>query len=180
MSGVDIAVLLIRIAVGGTMIAHGYHHLWGGGGIAGTTRWFAALGMRPARLHAVLSGVGELTAGAALVIGLLTPLAAAFVVGTMVVAGVTAHRRNGFFVFRDGYEYVLLIAVVCAGIGLTGPGAISVDAAIGWPGWLSGGVGVAIAAGGGVLGAVGLLAATWRPETPARKSEVDTADAPAD
>ena len=160
----DLAVLLIRLVVGGTMIVHGYNHLWGGGGIAGTTRWFASLGMRPARLHATLSGVGEVGSGAALLIGLCTPLAAAFVVGTMVVAGVTAHRRNGFFVFKDGYEYVLMIAVVCAAIGLTGPGTISVDHAIGWAGWLSGGPGVAIAVGAGVLGAIGLLAATWRPE----------------
>ena len=163
MTSLDLGLALIRVVVGVTMIAHGYNHLWGGGGVAGTTRWFASLGMRPARLHAVLSGAGELAAGGALALGFCTPLAAAFVVGTMAVAGVTAHRRNGFFVFKDGYEYVLLIAVVCAGLGLAGPGAISADHAIGWTGWLSAGPGVAVSVGGGVLGAAGLLAATWRP-----------------
>ncbi|HEX2264314.1 MAG TPA: DoxX family membrane protein [Pseudonocardiaceae bacterium] len=44
----------------------------------------------------MLSGVRELAVGTALAIGLLIPLTAAFVVGTMVAAGVTAHRRNGF------------------------------------------------------------------------------------
>ncbi|MDQ3762862.1 MAG: DoxX family protein [Actinomycetota bacterium] len=161
MTVVDIAVALLRVVVGLTMVAHGYNHLWGGGGLAGTTRWFGSLGLRPPKLHAVLSGAGELAAGSALVIGLLTPLAAAFVVGAMVIAGVTAHRPNGFFVFKDGYEYVLMISVVCAVIGLLGPGTVSVDWLLGID--VGGVVGLAIVAGLGVLGAVVLLAATWRP-----------------
>jgi putative oxidoreductase len=163
MNEIDVAVLLLRVIVGATMITHGYNHLWGGGGLAGTARWFGSLGMRPPRLHALLSGAGEIAAGAALVIGLLTPLAAAFVVGTMVVAGVTAHRRNGFFVFKDGYEYVLMIAVVCAALALVGPGTVSVDRLAGWDDTLAGSLGIAVAVGGGVLGAAVLLAATWRP-----------------
>lgn len=165
MTGVDgdTAVLLLRLVVGLTMMAHGYNHLWGRGGLAGTTRWFGSLGLRPPRLHAVLSGVGELGSGAALAIGLLTPLAAAFVVGTMVVAGVTTHRRNGFFVFQEGYEYVLMIAVVCAAIGLLGPGSVSVDEFLGLAGAFDGVTGLVLSAGLGVLGAAALLAATWRP-----------------
>ncbi|MEV6876484.1 DoxX family protein [Amycolatopsis sp. NPDC051128] len=163
MTAADTAALLVRLVIGATMAAHGYNHLWGGGGVAGTARWFASLGMRPARLHAVLSGAGELAAGAALAAGFLTPLAAAFVIGTMAVAGITAHRANGFFVFKDGYEYVLMIAVICVALALAGPGGFSLDHAIGWDGALSGGAGLAIAAGGGLAGAVLLLAATWRP-----------------
>ncbi|MBE8516985.1 DoxX family protein [Amycolatopsis sp. H6(2020)] len=163
MTTADTAALLVRLVVGTTMAVHGYNHLWGGGGVDGTARWFASLGMRPARLHAVLSGAGELAAGAALAAGLLTPLAAAFVIGTMAVAGVTAHRNNGFFVFKDGYEYVLMIAVVCAALALVGPGGFSLDRAFGWDGVLTGGAGFGIAAGGGLAGAVLLLAATWRP-----------------
>ena len=160
MTVVDTAVLLLRIVVGLTMVAHGYNHLRS---LEGTAQWFGSLGMRPPKLHAMLSGVGELAAGAALTIGLLTPLAAAFVVGTMVVAGVTTHRDNGFFVFKSGYEYVLMIAVVCAVIGLLGPGVASVDALLGLDTALDGTVGLLLAAGLGVVGAVVLLAATWRP-----------------
>jgi putative oxidoreductase len=163
MTAADTAVALLRVVVGLTMMAHGYNHLWGRGGLAGTARWFGSLGMRPPRLHAVLSGAGELAAGFALAIGLLTPLAAAFVVGTMVVAGITAHRPNGFFVFKDGYEYVLMISVVCAVIGLLGPGAASVDRLLGIDEALAGAVGLALTVGLGVVGAAVLLAATWRP-----------------
>lgn len=163
MTVVDTAVLLLRLVVGLTMMAHGYNHIWGGGGLAGTARWFGSMGLRPPTLHAVLSGAGELGAGAALAIGLLTPLAAAFVVGVMVIAGVVAHRRNGFFVFKDGYEYVLVIAVVCAAIGLLGPGVASVDHLLGVDRSLAGGTGLALTVGLGVVGAAVLLAATWRP-----------------
>lgn len=163
MDTVDIAAVLLRVVVGLTLVAHGYNHLWGRGGLAGTARWFASLGLRPPKLHAVLSGVGELAAGAALAIGLLTPLAAAFVVGTMVTAGITTHRRNGFFVFKEGYEYVLMIGVVCAVIGLLGPGTVSVDRLLGIDAALAGVVGFSLTVGLGVLGAAVLLAATWRP-----------------
>lgn len=164
MTSVDIAIVLLRVVVGLTLVAHGYNHVWGGGGLAGTTRWFGSLGLRPPKLHAVLSSAGELVAGVSLAIGFLTALAAAFVVGAMVVAGVANHRPNGFFVFRDGYEYVLMIGVVCAAIGLLGPGTASLDRWLGTE--VAGATGLVIVVGGGVLGATVLLAATWRPARP--------------
>jgi putative oxidoreductase len=123
MSGVDVAILVLRLAVGGTMIAHGCNHAFGGGRLAGTAGWFESIGIRPGRLHAVLATLVELGAGAMLVVGLLTPLAAAGVVGTMGVALVANHMHNGFFVFRpgEGYEYVLNLIV--AAIALGGLGA---------------------------------------------------------
>jgi putative oxidoreductase len=163
MSSIDVAALVLRLVVGLTMAAHGYNHVFGGGGLAGTTRWFASMGLRPAKVHALLSGVGELACGLGLVAGLITPLCAAFVVGTMTVAGVAVHRKNGFFVFKDGFEYVLVLAVACVVLGLLGPGTASLDHLLGLDDVLDGGVGAAIAAGAGLLGAAGLLAACWRP-----------------
>lgn len=163
MTDLDVATLVLRAALGATMAAHGYNHLLGPGGLAGTTRWFASIGLRPAKVHAALSGFGELACGIGLIAGLLTPLCAAFVVGTMTVAGVTVHRRNGFFIFKEGFEYVLILAVMSLVLGLLGPGTISVDSALGLSDSLAGALGVLIAAGG-VLGAALLLAVSWRPE----------------
>lgn len=59
------------------------------------------IGIRPGKAHALLATVTELGAGALLVAGLLTPLAAAGVVGTMAVALIANHRENGFFIFRQ-------------------------------------------------------------------------------
>jgi uncharacterized membrane protein YphA (DoxX/SURF4 family) len=77
MNSVNIAALVLRLAVGGTMIAHGWNHAFGGGKLPGTARWFESIGIRPGRLHALFATVTELGAGALLVLGLLTPLAAA-------------------------------------------------------------------------------------------------------
>ncbi len=97
---VDLGLLILRVAVGGTMIAHGYNHVFRGGKIAGTGRWFESLGMKPGVLHAWLASLTELFAGGALVVGLLTPFAAGACMGVMLVALITNHRKNGFFIFR--------------------------------------------------------------------------------
>ena len=59
-----------------------------------------------------------------LIVGFLTPLAAAGVVGVMTVALITNHLKNGFFIFRpgEGYEYVLNLAVAALALGALGPG----------------------------------------------------------
>lgn len=164
-----VALLIVRVIIGLTMIAHGYNHWRGGGRIEGTARWFAGLGLRNGRLQAWLSVITEIGAGALLLLGLATPLACAAVISVMLVAGILAHRPNGFFVFKDGYEYVLLIAAVTLALALLGPGRFSLDNALGTDvtGWAGGGIALLAA----LVGTAGLLATFWRPtakaETPA-------------
>ena len=121
------ALLLVRAVVGITMIAHGYNHWRGGGRIEGTARWFSGLGLRHGTLQAWMSVVTEIGAGTLLIVGLLTPLACAAVISVMLIAGLLAHRPNGFFVFRDGYEYVLVLSVVSLALAALGPGRWSAD-----------------------------------------------------
>jgi putative oxidoreductase len=165
MEPADLALLLIRIVVGGTMMAHGVNHWVGGGKIAGTASWFEGLGLRHGRLQAWASVVTEIGAGALLVLGLLTSLASAAVISITLVAGLLAHRRNGFFVFKDGYEYVLVLAVVAASLAMLGPGEVSLDRAIDID--LDGWTGLVLSVGVAVVATAGLLATTWRP-APAR------------
>ncbi|MEU9024444.1 DoxX family protein [Actinomadura sp. NPDC048394] len=164
-AGADIASLVLRISVGGTLIAHGWNHAFGGGKIEGTAGWFESMGLRPGRLHALMATGTELGAGLLLILGLLTPVAAAGAVGTMAVALITAHLRNGFFIFRpgQGYEYVVMIILVACGLGALGGGTVSLDRALTMSDDLSGWTGLIIAAGTGILGAALLLAAFWRP-----------------
>jgi putative oxidoreductase len=174
---VDLAGLLLRLILGVTMIAHGYNHIWGGGKIAGTGRWFASLGLKPGPLHAWLASLTELGAGAMLIVGLFNPLAAAGVVGVMTVALITNHFKNGFFIFRpgEGYEYVLNLAVAALALGALGPGKYSIDKFIGHQ--PSAYKGLAITAVAGIGGALLLLAVFWRPEKPEKKD--DAAETPA-
>jgi putative oxidoreductase len=166
---VDIAALVLRAVVGGTIIAHGWNHAFGGGRLPGTARWFESIGIRPGRVHALFATLTELLAGALLLAGLLNALAAAAVLGTMLVALVANHRKNGFFIFRpgEGYEYVLMISLVACAMAALGAGRISLDqllgldkiAGFGLAGWT--GLLVAVMGGGG--GAALLLATSWRP-----------------
>src|SRR5262245_43996698 len=161
---VNLALLLLRLAVGATMVAHGYNHVWRGGKIAGTGRWFESLGMKPGWLHAWLASITELVAGAMLIVGLLTPAAAGAIVGVLVVAWITNHRTAGFFVFRrptEGWEYVMNLATAAFALGCLGAGEWSLDNAIDFDpsGWW----GFAITAVIGIGGALGLLVVFWRP-----------------
>ena len=163
MDAVDVGALLLRLVVGGTLVAHGWNHMFGGGRLPGTARWFASIGFRHSRVHALLASVGEVAAGASLVLGLLTAAGAAAVVATMLVALVANHWRNGFFIFRpgEGYEYVLMISVVAMAIGALGPGRISLDHALGID--LRGWGGLVLAAAGGAVAAALVLVVSWRP-----------------
>lgn len=157
-----VALLLVRVVVGITMIAHGLNHWRGGGRIEGTARWFTGLGLRRGKLQAWLSVVTEVGAGVLLLVGLLTPLACAAVISVMLVAGILAHRPNGFFVFKDGYEYVLVLSVITLALAMLGPGRLSIDAASGIDvtGWAGGGIALGVA----VAATAGMLAVFWRPQ----------------
>ena len=63
MNSVNIAALVLRLVIGGTMIAHGWNHAFGGGKLPGTARWFESVGIRPGRVHALAATVTELGAG---------------------------------------------------------------------------------------------------------------------
>jgi putative oxidoreductase len=169
---VDLALLIFRCAVGAVFIAHGVNHIYGGGKIEGTGRWFESLGMKPGIVHAWVASITEIGAGALLVLGLLTAFGGAGVVGVMLVAWITNHLKNGFFIFRpgEGWEYVMVLTVCGLVLATVGPGEWSIDNAVGnslttlW-GWK----GLLIAVVAGVGGTALLLLTSWRPE--AKSSE---------
>lgn len=123
-------LLLIRVVIGLSFAAHGTQKLFGwfgGGGIAGTGGFFESIGLKPGKPLAVLAGLGELGGGLFFALGLLTPLAAAVITMTMLVAIVTVTGRNGYWATSNGYEYGLAVIVVAVGIALVGPGAYALD-----------------------------------------------------
>jgi putative oxidoreductase len=163
----NLSVLVLRVVLGIVFLAHGINHVFRGGKIAGTARWFESLGMKPGVLHAWLASLTEIGSGVLLLAGFLTPLAGAGVVGTMLVAWITNHLKNGFFIFRpgEGYEYVMTLTLVALAIAGLGAGEWSLDNAAGiFEHPSMGGFLIGLLAGGG--GAAALLAVFWRP--PAR------------
>ena len=162
---IDLALLLLRLGVGVVMLAHGIRHIFGGGKIKGTAGWFGSMGMRMPLLQAWLASLTEIGAGVLLVLGLMTPLAGAGVVGVMAVALIINHLKNGFFIFYkgEGYEYVMTLLLCGIAVGTIGPGSWSLDDALEINDDLIGTTGLLIALGAGGLGALLLLALFWRP-----------------
>lgn len=159
----NLALLVLRVAVGATIFAHGWNHLFRGGKVQGTAGWFESLGMKPGILHAWFASVVELGAGVMLILGLLMPLAGAAVMGTMLVAWITNHRTNGFFIFRpgEGWEYVMNLTFAGFALGVLGAGEWSLDHVldIEW----SPAARLAVTAAAGILTPLVTLAIFWRP-----------------
>ncbi|HVT77508.1 MAG TPA: DoxX family protein [Acidimicrobiales bacterium] len=129
---VDVALLVIRIAAGCTLAAHGAQKLFGwfgGHGIEGTGGFMESLGFP--RAHAWLAGLTEFAGGLGLAVGLITPLAGAAVAGVMfTVIAVSVHK--GFFNMNGGFEFPLLIAAAGVALPFSGAGRVSVDHLLGW------------------------------------------------
>jgi putative oxidoreductase len=131
-AGTDVALLALRLVLAAGMGMHGLVKVFGffgGPGLHvfghvlqgyGFSRGITALSW--------ITGLTEVLGGAALVVGLLTPLAAAglFGVGMSIVI---AKSGGGFFEGQGtGYEFELTLAVVALALLLTGAGRYSIDA----------------------------------------------------
>jgi putative oxidoreductase len=130
----NLGLLIIRLAVGLTLAAHGAQKLFGlfgGGGLAGTAEMMEKVGLRPGRVYALLAGLTETCGGLLLALGLITPAASAAILANMIVAAAVVHLRNGFFVHKGGWEYNLVLAASALGVAFAGPGAFSLDAVLG-------------------------------------------------
>ncbi|MYT27529.1 DoxX family membrane protein [Streptomyces sp. SID8354] len=104
-SAPDWGLLLIRLTLGLLTAAHGSQKLFGlfgGNGLSATDKAFASLGYRPGKVFALIGSLSEFLGGLGLAAGLLTPLAAAALIGVMInavatVTGVRRVRRCGRF-----------------------------------------------------------------------------------
>ncbi|NMD54750.1 MULTISPECIES: DoxX family protein [Tsukamurella] len=141
----DLGLLVLRVAVGVILVAHGIQKLfgiWGGPGIDGFAAYLQngadpSLGFeRFTKIIAIATGVVELGGGAMLILGLLTPIAAAGAVGVMLSATLfkltTAGNGFVFFAQDKGVEFELLLLLASVAIILTGPGRLSLDFNRGW------------------------------------------------
>ena len=161
----DAALLTLRVTAGLVFLAHGIKHARAR---EGTTNWFASIGFKAPKFQWFATTATEIAVPVLLVAGLLTSFAAAGLIAVMFVAFWVVHRKAGFFItayFKagvEGWEYVLLFAIVGFVIAVAGPGSISLDDAMGIANNLDGWVGLVIGAGG-LAAAAGLIATFWRP-----------------
>ena len=125
----DLGLLMLRLGVGGTLVAHGTQKLFGwfgGGGPVGTAGVFEAMGFRPGRPHAIAAGLGETGSGALLALGLGTPVAGAGAAATMATAA-SVLAPKGFFAQSGGLEHPGVVGAAAASLAVAGPGRYSLD-----------------------------------------------------
>lgn len=161
----NFAVLLARVWIGIMIFAHGWKHVKSIRSGPGMANWFESLGLKPGPLHAWAVTLTEVTLPVMLLAGFLTPLAYGGVCALMVVALLTNHIRNGFFLTsaKEGYEYVATVAVVCITLGALGPGKWSLDHAFDLTFPFEPKKALIVTAAVGIGGALLFLAAFWRP-----------------
>jgi putative oxidoreductase len=132
--GLDFALLVLRLVIGGTFVAHSLQKLfglWGGLGIDGFARYLGSFGFSQTTLLAWITGIGELAGGALLILGLFTPIGAAALLA--VSANVIYLKWNaGFFDPPAGFEREALLAAGSFVFLFTGAGRVSLDRPTPW------------------------------------------------
>jgi putative oxidoreductase len=136
----DLGLLLLRAAVGATLVAHGLQKtfgLWGGQSLDSFKNTLSGMGYQHAEVLMYLAPGTEIVAGVLLVLGLFTPLAAAAGLAYLInelAAHVAAQRNAGYigFFLPNGDEYLILLTVALIAIILAGPGLYGFDAGRGW------------------------------------------------
>jgi putative oxidoreductase len=120
----DLGLLLLRLAVGGTIWAHGAQKLlgwFGGPGWRGTLGFMGAMHIPP--IAAWLSILAEFFGGIALVTGVGARIAALAIAIDMLVALLVVHLKNGFFLGeKPGIEYVFVLGTAALSLAIMGPG----------------------------------------------------------
>jgi putative oxidoreductase len=130
---VTAGLLVLRLVLGLTLAAHGAQKLFGwfeGPGLTGFADNLESLGVRPGRFWAIVSAAVEFGGGLLVALGLLTPVAALFLVGDLLIAILTVHLARGFWNHDGGFEFPLTLIGGLIALSLVGPGSFSLDRVI--------------------------------------------------
>lgn len=153
----DIGLLLLRLVVGGLFAAHGAQKVFGvlgGLGLPETTRIVSGLGfVAHGSTLAWALGIGELVLGIFLVVGLLTPIAAAGLLAVKIVAVAVTWGTVPLFASAgaNAVELHVLLGGGAAALLFAGAGRVALDSGRTWQrrplpyAWLSLIVGVGVA-----------------------------------
>ncbi|HVR76120.1 MAG TPA: DoxX family protein [Planctomycetota bacterium] len=139
-TGADIGLLILRLTLGGIMIAHGVQKIMVENGVAKFADTLAGIGVSYQPLAMAITAITtEIGGGFLVVLGLFSRLAALAIAVLMGVAIVLVHWKNGFWLpleitpeavagqkIPQGFEYCLALLSMALCILFAGPGHIRV------------------------------------------------------
>lgn len=126
----DVAVLGARLALGGSIAAHGAQKLFGAFGGPGpekAAQMMHSLGLRPGDRYATMASATEMTSGALIALGALGPVGPAMLAAVMLVAVETVHRPKGYWASGGGYELNVMYTAIALLLANHGYGSLSID-----------------------------------------------------
>jgi putative oxidoreductase len=139
----DLALLLLRVVIGGIVMPHGLLKLGlvgKGGSIPGVAGWFNSMGLRPGLFWAYVAVLAEAGGGLLTVLGLGGPIGPGVLAADLIVVTIVAHWPQGFWAGggKVGWEFPVPLAAGGLAIALAGNGALSLDRLLGlvYPDWL--------------------------------------------
>src|SRR5258708_10084532 len=94
----DVALLVLRVVVGGVVMQHGLLKLgWvgKGGSVKGVAGWFNGLGLKPGLFWTLVAIAAEAGGGLLMVLGLGRPLGPPFPAGDLLLAHLIPHVPPG-------------------------------------------------------------------------------------
>ena len=130
----DLSYLVVRLAVGGTVLTHGWPKLTGAGVAAFASGSLARRGIEPSLPLAYVVFFNEIVGSICVMLGLFTRLVAASLAIEFAVITFVAHWGNGYVWTSagGGWEYPLLCGLLLFAIALRGGGPYSLDRKFGW------------------------------------------------
>ncbi len=123
-------LLIYRVALGGTMMLHGYPKVKDGAKQAG--QWMKSMGIPS--WTASLAMILEFFGGILLITGLLTRIISAFIAVFMfsnIIMKKTKMKASYVAMDKPSYEVDVLYLILAVTLAIIGPGAISIDHLIG-------------------------------------------------
>ena len=130
----ELGLLALRAATGGLLAGHGAQKLFGafeGPGLTGTAGFMEMLGLKPGRVWGTTAAVAEFGGGTLTALGLLNPLGPLGIMSAMAMASATAHWGKPIWAAKGGAELAVTNFAAALAVATVGPGAYSLDHALG-------------------------------------------------
>jgi putative oxidoreductase len=129
----DLSWLIVRLAVGGTLLVHGWNKLMGPGVAAFASGSLARRGIEPSLPLAYVVFFLETVGAICIMLGLFTRVIAAMIAVEMAIITFVAHWPNGYGWNSPGggWEFPFMWGLIFFAIALRGGGPYSLDRVLG-------------------------------------------------